>query len=215
MPKVSAKRVTQPVTQVNPAGLVGWGYVLERHILGKRQILRHMEEGQFPTAIPKARNRDGTIRTGAHTLWRKDVVDAWFNAQGRERDADLSRLALDPHALDDDQVSDATFAFAERLTGIPKDQLAIGQRLEGSDRLDAFGRAIMPVSLALSRLDAVRSWIVVYALVPALRDWAAEVLLAETGVDPRRDASTAGDKAEALAYDILDQALEDKFVGRK
>lgn len=122
MSKVATKRVTQPVTQANPSGLVGWGYVLERHTLGKRQILRHMEAGLFPAALAKSRNPDGTERANEQTRWRKDADDEWFWSQGAERDADLAKLALIPRRLTPTPSVNSARAISKRSPAIAQTQ---------------------------------------------------------------------------------------------
>lgn len=170
--------------------LIGYAEIEDWYDIDKRTIQRRMREGKWP------RPMEGSGKN----FWYLDDVLAALDGMRRGL---IAAAVCDPSKVKPEQLSDATFELAAKLTGVPKDQLAIGQRLEGDTELDGFGRAMLPAMAALDRLDHRQAAIVVYGLVPALRPLMTELLRSMGAAGPAPSEHAAISAALALMHDAL------------
>jgi hypothetical protein len=188
-----------------------YGYAALERIYGwKRRTLEN--------AVNAGKLRKPFYVGKAACWYAKDIDDYLARLRG-----DLDELAVStPDKITPEAIETAVGSLVERWAGqhgleLPPgsfvsinsppttDQRAAVQRTATEER----ERSANELADAFARLDPVRGWLVVGGLIPALRPAADRFLENLAGVSP----SETQEELRALAIDILDQAVEGKFVG--
>lgn len=199
-----SRAVSLPGSQPRPE-YVGKAAVAK--MLGKstRTVSRWITDGTFPKPV----------MLGSQTAWRLSDVVAWLDAQhAAERQGLIAAAVSDPSELPPEKLEDAIAALAGRLTG--RNVTGFTIELSEEERAAALAANAAQLQNSLERLiaayaslDVVRAWLVVCGLLPVLRPAAEKFLETITGVR----VTQTQDEMRQLAIDIVDQAIEGKFVG--